>query len=333
MIETYGILSVIPTIVLIGLALKTRKLLESILVASIIGFVVIYKEGFFLNWVDALYITFSSDLFVFIGILMACFGAFIKLLERSGGALAFGKAIKKYANTQRKSLFITYILGMIVFMDEYLNALVVTAATRSLNDQHKVPREMLALTVNTAGSPVCVLLPFSTWAAFYIGLIATQGVATELLTPAGIYISSIPYMFYPIVALIVTALLIWGKIPMMGPLKKAYERVEKTGNLLPDNATISNDEIVIEMEEEVSTNRISDFLVPMLAFVVAAIVTGNDIVMASLMAIFTCFVLYVGRRSMSVETFTETCIDGIKDFAYLIVLVLLILQCDPFRFQ
>jgi tetracycline resistance efflux pump len=230
---SYGFLSVIPIIVLLILAIKTRKVLESVVVASILTYIIAYKGSFFVEWVNGIYTVIGGDTYVYVLLIVSIFGGLIRLLQDSGGALGFGHFASKYANTQRKSLFITFILGIIVFVDEYLNALAVTAAMRNLTDKNKVPREMLACTVNTAGTPVCAIIPFSTWGAFYIALISDSGILEGTkLTGLGMYFKSIPFMVYPFVMLVIMALLISGVIPKVGTIKKSLrESRENRGDI------------------------------------------------------------------------------------------------------
>jgi hypothetical protein len=92
----------------------------------------------------------------------------------------------------------TWLLGIIVFIDDYLNALTVGAAMRKVTDQFGVSREKLAYVVDSTAAPICVLVPISTWAVFYASLFQESGFA-EPGQGMDLYISAIPYMIYPIV--------------------------------------------------------------------------------------------------------------------------------------
>ena len=321
----FGFLSVVPIIILLILAIKTRKVLESVVVASILTYIIAFKGSFFVEWVDGIYTVIGGDTYIYVLLVVGIFGGFIRLLQDSGGALGFGHFASKYANTQRKSLIITYILGMIVFVDEYLNALAVTAAMRNLTDEHKVPREMLACTVNTAGTPMCAIIPFSTWGAFYIALISDSGILEGTnLTGLDMYFKSIPFMIYPFVMIIIMALLIAGVIPKVGTLKRAYERVEKTGNVLPEEKSIIDEQLEADATYEGKEIRISNFLVPMIALVLGTVISGNDILVGAIIAVIVSGILYISTKNMTLDEFIDTFIDGIKDMVYILVMILFI---------
>lgn len=97
---------------------------------------------------------------------------------------------------------------------------------KGISDKQRIPREHLAYTVNCMGACVCVLLPVSSWAAFAVGCAAEQNLGMPE------YLQAIPFMFYPICAILISLLLALGKFPKIGQMKKAYERVDSGGPLL-----------------------------------------------------------------------------------------------------
>lgn len=320
--DNYGFLSVIPMILLLCMAIKTRKVLESVFVASIATYLILSKQNFIVDWVADLQEVAAGSAFVYVLCIVGAFGGLIRLLQDSGGALGFGNFAAKYANTQRKSLLLTYLLGMLVFIDEYLNALAVTSSMRSLTDKYKVPREMLAMTVNTGGTPMCAIIPFSTWSAFYIALISDEGILEGTgLTGMQMYLKSIPYMVYPFVILIIMFLLIMGWFPKIGTLKKAYQRVETTGNVFPESGAISEPESESDGVKEV---KLINFVLPILALIVGTVVSSGDILIGSVLAIATCFILYSVNKTMTIAQLMESFINGIKDMVYILVMVLFI---------
>lgn len=321
----FGIWSVVPMIVLLIAAIKTRKVLESVVVSSLLAYIIAFKGSFFTEWINGIYDVLGGDAYVYVLLIVGIFGGLIRLIQDSGGALGFGHFARKYANTQKKSLFITYILGIIVFVDEYLNALAVTAAMRNLTDEHKVPREMLACTVNTAGTPVCAIIPFSTWGAFYIALIADSGILEGTgLTGLEMYYKTIPFMVYPFVMIVIMTLLIGGVIPKFGTLKKAYDRVKSTGKVLPEGKSIVDEQLEEDVKYEGKEIKLRNFLIPMLTLVIGTIAGGNDILVGSISAVIVCGILYITTKNMTLDEFINTFIDGIKDMVYILVMILFI---------
>lgn len=119
-------------------------------------------------------------------------GGFTFLLQRSRGALGFGKILRKFANSEKKTLMIGWVLGIIVFMDDYLNILTVSASLRETCDKYKSPREMLAYVIDSTGAPVCVLIPLSTWAVFYAGVVGDEAGMAAYGSGMDIYVQSLP---------------------------------------------------------------------------------------------------------------------------------------------
>ena len=171
----YGFLSCVPILVLIVGAVITRKMPHMLLLASFIGSIILYGKGFFSGWIDVMYAALANTSTQYILLILVCSGAMIRLLEKSGAMLGFRNLISRYVKSGHQVMFCTWILGIIVFIDDYLNALAVSSAMRNLSDQYKIPREHLAYTVNVGGACVCVLIPFSSWAAFGIGTFGDNG--------------------------------------------------------------------------------------------------------------------------------------------------------------
>ena len=92
------------------------------------------------------------------------------LLLRAGAVDAFSAVLAAKAKSSKSALMYTWLLGIIVFIDDYLNALAVGASMRKVTDQFRVSREKLAYVVDSTAAPICVLVPISTWAVFYAGL-------------------------------------------------------------------------------------------------------------------------------------------------------------------
>ena len=97
---------------------------------------------------------------------------------------------------------------------------------RKVTDKFKVSREMLAYVVDSTAAPICVLVPVSTWAVFYAGLFMDAGYA-ESGQGMALYISAIPYMVYPIVAMLLVPLVAVGIVPALGMMKSAEQRAAR----------------------------------------------------------------------------------------------------------
>lgn len=92
----------------------------------------------------------------------------------SKGTFGFQKLVSKFCNTERRTLLTTFVMGILIFVDDYLNVLSIGVCMKGVCDKRKIPREALAYMLDATGAPVCVLLPFSTWAVFYASLFIDQ---------------------------------------------------------------------------------------------------------------------------------------------------------------
>ena len=315
----YGIISCIPIAVLIIGVLITKKMPEMIIFSSIVGAALVFKTDIFNGYVGWLYGALSNESYQFLLILLLGFGAIIKLFEKSGALQGFANAIGRFANTRKKTMFVTWLMGIIMFVDDYLNVLAVSSSMRALTDKQRIPREHLAYGANSMGACVCVLIPFTSWAAFAIGCLSEQGLGfTD-------YVRSLPYMFFPIIAIIVCLLVAVGVIPKVGLIKKAYERVDAGGSVLcPVESSGSTSSIINmgeETDEDVKPSSPLNFFIPIIALIVITIVCGNSVVHGIIAAIVIQFILYLAQRLMTLSEFMNTMFEGITSMAGLAFII------------
>ena len=315
----YGIISCIPIAVLIIGVLITKKMPEMIILSSIVGAALVFKTDIFNGYVGWLYGALSNESYQFLLILLLGFGAIIKLFEKSGALQGFANAIGRFANTRKKTMFVTWIMGIIMFVDDYLNVLAVSSSMRTLTDKQRIPREHLAYGANSMGACVCVLIPFTSWAAFAIGCLSEQGLGfTD-------YVRSLPYMFFPIIAIIACLLVAVGVIPKVGLIKKAYERVDAGGSVLcPAESSGSTSSIINmgeETDEDVKPSSPLNFFIPIIALIVVTIVCGNSVVHGIIAAIVIQFILYLAQRLMTLSEFMNTMFEGITSMAGLAFII------------
>lgn len=253
------------------------------------------------------------------------FGALIALLVHTGGAFAFGRMAQQYASGRKPSLFMTYFLGLIIFIDDYLNALTVGETMKRITDKYKVSREMLAYVVDSTAAPMCVLVPISTWAIFFGGLLVANGIAPET-DPNGIktYISAIPYMLYAWLALIMVPLVILGVMPLIGPMKKAELAAQlSSGNVdapaeTAASHTHTSDDFAVEAFEEEfdaadkKSGKLYNFLVPMLMLIGFTVWFEAEIWPALILTFILTIPMYMAQRLMPFTEMMELMMHGFK---------------------
>ncbi|MDR2356384.1 MAG: sodium:proton antiporter, partial [Clostridiales Family XIII bacterium] len=258
----YGIVSLIPILFVCVVAVLTKRVLEPLLLGGFLGFVIAAKQSFLYEWLNALYAVLANPDVQFILLIPVLFGIFTVLLQQSGSAGRFVVFAERYAKSSKSSLIATWIFGVIIFIDDYLNTMIVGPAMRKLTDSHGVPREMLGYVLKGTSSPLAVLTPFSTWAVFLSGLLTANGVTEEGLDRSLAYLGAIPYVLYGMVALALVPLVILRIVPRLGRLKAAWDRAESGGGLFPAGDPLPED--LAEEEAFSPKTRLFDFLVPVM---------------------------------------------------------------------
>ena len=313
-IETYGIISLIPVAVVIVSAIISKRALESLVLGTFVGAILVAKGGWWVTWFDFT-LTEIGDSAYYI-IMFGMFGAMIRILDESGAALGFADIGSKLANSRKKTMIFTWLLGIIIFVEDYLNALGVGVAMQTLTDKWKISREYLAFIVNSTGAAVCILVPFSSWGVLYSSQIEEVGVLE--MSGFSAYVQSIPYMLYAWIAVIVVPLFALGIIPLFGPMKKAEERALTTGKVFPEYHYTEDAITGLEAKKPSSA---WNFIIPMVVLVAVAIYSA-DIVLAVILAVVVSFIMLFPQKLMTLGGFCDSIVGGFKDMLYVTMLVL-----------
>lgn len=187
----------LPLAFLIVYALKTRKMADAMVLATLLAVLLVHRQHFFTGLIDAMYTTLGNSSYQFALCSILGFGGMISLFQASGGLMGFRDLLAKAANTPRKTLLLAWLLSVIMFVDEYLNALTTTICLRDVSDKNRLPREHLAVQTNIMACCLCVTVPFTSWTAFSVGLISDFGLGfTD-------YLQAVPFMFYPLAFVLV----------------------------------------------------------------------------------------------------------------------------------
>ena len=233
--ESYGLLSLVPPLLAVVLAIATRQVYISLLAGIVAGQFVL--GGSMLD-------VFLASLQRFVGVfedagntrtILFCtlVGALIVLMQKSGGVAGFIAAVqrtlqrKEAAGATRQVQLLAWLTGILVFVESSISVLTVGTLFRPLFDDLKISREKLAYIADSSSAPVCILLPLNAWGAFVMGLLGTYGVAN----PLGMFVESMAYAFYPIVALLLVPLVIWFGWDFAG-MRFAERRIKEGGPLI-----------------------------------------------------------------------------------------------------
>ena len=196
-----------PLVFLILYALKTRKMADAMVLATLLAMVLLHRQHFLTGTIDAMYTALSNSSYQFALCVIIGFGGMITLFQESGALMGFRDLLLKIASGPKRTLVLAWLMSAIMFLDEYLSALTVTFSMREITDKNRIPREHLALQANIIACCLCVAVPFSSWTAFSVGLISAHGLGFSN------YVRAIPYMFYPLGMMLLCLLLAVGPSP------------------------------------------------------------------------------------------------------------------------
>lgn len=169
-------------------------------------------------------------------------GGMIGIMSTSGGTRALVDRLTQYATTREHGQIMAWLLGMVVFFDDYANTLLVGSTMRSVSDRLRISREKLAFLVDATAAPVAGLAIVSTWVGFEVSQIGTGLKQLELQSPVEpyeLFLATIPYRFYPLLLLCFVGLLAWTGRDF-GPMRKCEEDLAK--NPHPKTEALASDE-------------------------------------------------------------------------------------------
>ena len=310
----YGIVSLLPTALVLVLAVITRRTLESVIAGAIFAFLLMDGSGFVNTLAEVSLQQLRDEDIAWIILVCALYGVFIALLVRSGGSMAFGNLLLKSLNSKGQGLLATWALGICIFLDDYLNSLTVGASMKAVTDRFKTSRAMLAYVIDSTAAPMCLLIPISSWGAYFAGLLEKNAVAADG-QGFSLFVESIPYMFYPIFALCLVFLVALGFFPRIGPMRKAEELAEATGDLGAIDGETS--------ETESGNGGPSTFFLPIFALLYFTILPtfdwetstlsmNDDLLRGVIAGILFTVTYFAYLRLMPLSELFDTCTNGIK---------------------
>ncbi len=234
-----SILSLLPPVVTIGLAIATRRILLALGIGVVLG-ALMYS-----GWNILASVTLIAEVAggliiaegavaeeVYILAFVVMLGVLTSFIYISGGLQAVSEWAVTKVRTRFQAQLVPFILGIVIFFDDAFSTLVGGNVSRTITDPHRISRAKLSYIVDSTAAPVIILVPISGWAAF---IAATM---TEILNRNNVtqysgyeaFLSSIPTMYYPITAILfVFAVAYFGL--NFGPMRKHERRAVEEGTL------------------------------------------------------------------------------------------------------
>ena len=254
--------ALVPPLVAIVLALITKETYSSLFIGIVVG--ALFVAGFqpvaaldtMINdgFIGAIADGWNAGIFMFLVLL----GIMVALVNAAGGSAAFGRWAVKHVHPRTGALLSTFLLGVLIFIDDYFNCLTVGSVMRPVSDSHRISRAKLAYIIDATAAPICMIAPISSWAA------AVSATAQDLDTGISgiqLFIRAIPYNFYSLLTIVfVVAISIMGFD--YGPMAKAEMKALKG-----DVGSLGNEE-----EQSVPGASIWDMLIPVIVLIVFCII-------------------------------------------------------------
>lgn len=330
--ENYGILSLVPIVITILIALKFKNIIIALISGAFFGLLIYNTYNPFTTltcMVDQYIIPTMGDLWnAKILLLLVVITGFVKLLEVSGGTLAFAQSTTKYINTKKKAQLAAWLGGIGVFFSDVGSPLVVGPIFRPLFDRLKISREKLAWIADTTASPVSILIPFLGWGAYIMGLIEQELNGADTFS---MLISTMPYNFYAILSVLLVPFVVILNINFAA-MKKAEDLAEQ-GIINGGKTNVEEIEAVM-----VKNSNVWVMLIPIIMFIVSLVLlqpkgfpfakdsaTGIELnlILATIYASLTCVVLMLIFKIKSLKEILDDYFDGLKSSAEILIVLVL----------
>ncbi len=259
--------SLLPPIVAIGLALITKEVYSSLFIGSLTGAVIyaasasLGAEGVFTTVVrDGLIANLADSYNVGILIFLVVLGTIVALMNKAGGSKAYGEWAVKHIKSRVGACISTFVLGVLIFVDDYFNCLTVGSVMRPVTDKHNVSRSKLAYLIDATAAPICIIAPVSSWAAAVSGTV-------EGVNGIQLFINTIPYNLYALLTIIMVIFISLTGLDY-GSMKLHEDNAAK-GDLFTTRNTVYD-----STEDNTSSNgRVIDLIIPVVILIICC-VTG-----------------------------------------------------------
>ncbi len=259
--------SLLPPIVAIGLALITKEVYSSLFIGIVAGgvihaaasssgftgmFTAIVHDGFIANLSDS----YNVGILIFLVVL----GAIVVLMNKAGGSRAYGEWASKHIKSRAGACLSTFLLGVLIFVDDYFNCLTVGSVMRPVTDKYKISRSKLAYLIDSTAAPVCIIAPISSWAAAVSGTV-------EGVNGIQLFISTIPYNLYALLTLLMVVFI------SLSGLDYGFMKIHETNAINGDIFTTRNKVYEEDNKPSHTKGKVIDLILPVIILIILC-VTG-----------------------------------------------------------
>ena len=333
------IASLLPPVVAIGLALITKEVYSSLFLGILVG-CFLQVNG---NPIDAFQFFVShlcSNAGGNMGILMflVILGTMVALMIRAGGSKAYGDWAVSHIKTKSGALWSTFILAIVLGVDDYFNNLTTGNVMRPVADGHHISRAKLSYMCDATAAPVCIMMPVSSWAAAVTGVIGNEEVGFQ------IFLRAIPFNYYAILTLVFIIVMTCLNIDY-GPMR-THELNAAKGDLYttPERPFADAKEMKFNPE-----GKVIDLVIPVIILIIGCVSSmiyvgfqniwqsgGHDLITAfantsafdalplgSLIALIINMIYFMVRRSMKFTELMDCLPEGFKQMVPAILILCL----------
>ncbi len=278
-------LSILPPLIAILIALLTKEVVTALFSGVWVGAWVINGlslKGLFVAFLDAIgkfvVDALSDKSHIAVIVFSLIIGGMVSLISRNGGMAGIVNRLSRFAVSAKKSQLITWVLGLAIFFDDYANTLIVGNTMRSLTDRFRVSREKLAYIVDSTAAPISAIALVTTWIGAELGYIQSALPSMPGLEDAstyGLFINSLKYSFYPVLAIVFMLILITNRLDF-GPMLKIERYARKTGDVtgvdLTEKEATANDETEELTPVEGKPHRALNAILPIITVILGTLI-------------------------------------------------------------
>ena len=327
--------SLLPPVAAIVLALITKEVYSSLFLGIIVG-CFLYTNGSPIDAFQDFVSRLTSNAGGNMGILMflVILGTMVALMIRAGGSKAYGDWAVSHIKTKSGALWSTFILAIVLDVDDYFNNLTTGNVMRPVTDGHHISRAKLSYMCDATAAPVCIMMPVSSWAAAVTGIIGNEEVGFQ------IFLKAIPYNYYAILTLVFIVVMTCLNIDY-GPMRK-HENNAAKGDLYttPERPFAGVEEMKFN-----PNGKVIDLVLPVLVLVGGCVGSmvyvgyqngGTDLITAfantsafdalplgSLVALIFTMIFFMVRRAMSFTELMDCLPNGFKQMVPAILILCL----------
>ncbi len=263
---TGTIWSLVPPVIAIGLALITKEVYSSLFIGIVVG-ASLASDFSFTGTVDMAVksgliaaVEGTAGIFAFLVIL----GIFVALMNMAGGSAAFGRWAQVHIKTRVGATLATFVLGILIFIDDYFNCLTVGSVMRPVTDTHRISRAKLSYLIDATAAPVCMIAPISSWAAAVSSSVENIEGLSNHYSGIELFVRAIPFNFYSLLTLVFIIAITLMKFDY-GPMRVHEVNAKEKGDLFTTGISSNKGE-----EVEFNPNgKVLDLVLPIVILIIA----------------------------------------------------------------